>query len=243
MSWYNKGLTGEHHDAAEKEKKKDRVPFRFYLKAGEEKKLVLLDDEGFFFFEHTIKLAHTSNFIDNFTCGKGFNEKDDPGCYLCDCNYKRDYIGLLTCVVLTPEYGRDGTEYLNSVRVFPMKKRTKDRFTRYKKRHGSLVGIPFLASRSSARVSSVGDDFQFFPEEKFDPFTSEKAARKDWNNQLVYPEIIDYSFYFEPKSNAEIRRIINDGMEEDWDSGSSGPIKDKAISSDNNNEWDDDIPF
>lgn len=239
MSWLKKGLEGSHHENAEMEQKKDRKPFRFFLRMNEEKKIVLLDEEGVFFFEHLIKLDHTpTKGLDEFVCGKGFNDENDPGCYLCDMGYRRSWTGLLTCVVLTPEYGRDGTEYKNSVRAFPLTKKTRNRFITYRKRLGTLVGIPIICSRTSKQSPSVGDDFQLLKEEKMDPFTDPLVAREGWDGGLIHPEVIDYELFYRPKSNKEMKRIINDGMEEQWDSGHVANASETPL-----NNIDEDIPF
>jgi len=92
MSWYEQGFDG----VAKEEARLDalKTPKRLWIKGGQGRELVLLDDVPFCIFEHNAKV--NGSWRNHHTCMRGF---EDP-CYSCTelGDRSRSYTGYLTCV-------------------------------------------------------------------------------------------------------------------------------------------------
>jgi hypothetical protein len=121
MGWYSKGLDDERMEAARNESRKGSAS-RYFLKAGETKRIIMLDDDVFCIWEHNPKV--NGEFWHYFTCRKGA-DPDDPGCPMCLSKVKRYYVGFITILDVTitrtstdaPKVG-DDWEFIQEVDPF-----------------------------------------------------------------------------------------------------------------------------
>lgn len=226
MGFFKTGF--ESREDARKVEAAERTPRvqRFRLKEGEERRIILLDDEPVCIWEHTVNLG---KFWDNIPCARGVFE-DDPRCVLCDQDSKRYWIGFLTCLDIKGyEYEDRKTgktvQVRNVRRLFPMKIRTLDKFARYKERRGSLVGWEIMCSRTGQYQPSCGDDFEFIRE--VDVFNDKKYFWEDREGKLHAPEPYEYERIIVPLTNEQIKRKIAGGMDTSFDFGANASSPDE----------------
>jgi hypothetical protein len=124
MGWYTHGTTDEDIESARKESK-NRSVGRFFLKAGESRRVIMLDDKDFAFWEHHVKINDKwGNF---FTCIKGVDPKN-PVCPLCVSKASRSYTGFITVLDATGWTNDKNEKVLYTRQLFPMTLKTLERF-------------------------------------------------------------------------------------------------------------------
>lgn len=145
--WYKKGEAGlqekKQSDAIAKMKKEKAVT-RFRLQKDSGAKIVFVDSEGFYIWEHNLNVGGKwGNFI---TCVKDF----DSPCDVCLTGKRSTHTAYYT-VIDTREFIRqDGTKVKNRKILFPAKGTMIYQLEDMKKRHGSLAGMVFEVKRFSA---------------------------------------------------------------------------------------------
>ncbi len=152
----------------QQENSKGRV-FDFYLKAGEEKRVLFLngalDSEGY----PQLILAHEHNIP-----GPGNNWKEarkflcttqfDPGepCPLCQTEHGSYLAAYFTVIDFTQYTKKDGTTGGFTKKLFTAKPTTYGQLHKQmQKRDGSIVGALYDISRTNNKVANVGDQFDF----------------------------------------------------------------------------------
>lgn len=173
---------------------------RFFVEKGGSKKLVLLDDEPFCFFEHHPVVGNVYDLY--FTCVKGIPGYDD--CVGCEGDDRRYWVGMLSCLDLTKFKKRDGTEIHWKRQVIPFKAKSLELMKRQKDKRGSLVFARYEVFRGTGQQSPrVGDNWDFE-----EIMTREKllASLPGLKEEDLQP--FNYAELFKPKTVDEMRMLM-----------------------------------
>ena len=162
-SWYETGYEG-----AEREQEKKNLgypPDRWWLRAGETKELVFIDDTPFCVHEHGWR---DSNGRWHYaTCIAKIADEGCPGCGATGVQ-RADYTGHYTIVDVTGYVSKDGTEYKYRLVDLPAKTKVLNKFKQKKENRGSLLGQLFTLSRADKNSPNTGDDLDHVREVKME---------------------------------------------------------------------------
>lgn len=222
--WWMSGSEATEEALVEQERNK-RQPLRFWLRADETKEIVFLDDAGFAFYEHNLKI--NGRWGNHYTCIRGI---DARGCPL--CNHfgstgagKRYLVTLRSVIDLTPFDTRDGEHREWSRKVLAAKTRTNKTLERKRKTRGSLIGAKYSVTRTDAKVENCGDDFEFVEEIDLGRF-----RYMDKHEKVEKPiEPVDYAEVYKPLDYTVLRSLIQD--------------TETDVAEDQAGDMDSDVPF
>ena len=156
MSWYETGYDGVAKE--EQRLEESQGPQRFYIKAGEQKDFVFVDDEPFCFHEHNPRIG--GSFRNWFTCMQAVYPDDVVCCKVLGPS-SRYYVGYYTVVDCSKWKDQKGNEHQYELRYLQAKKKTINRFKRKKADKGSLIDWYVKATREDDKSPSCGDDFEY----------------------------------------------------------------------------------
>lgn len=168
--------------------------FRFYVKPGESRDIVILDEEpGVFYYEHNLKDPQTGKWNKFIPCIKAWDN-----CPLCDAVKESNYVMLLTIIDLTPYTNKDGQTVEWSRKLLVVKSKQQKKFIRKFEKEGSLRGAIFTMTRDQQMEASIGEDIEFdefMDEEELSDFVREytrdgKKETEDCSVPFNYEEII-----------------------------------------------------
>jgi len=208
MSWYKKGDEGyqalrerEEHEAEER----SRRVFRVWLREGEKGKFTFLDNDGFFYKEHNLKLrGKWGNF---FTCPGDYTE-----CPLCDSGERASSVAAFTVIDHRPyevKHGPDKGKIRKNVKKLLVVKRgalhkLMDRRQKLGEK-GLLYGV-FEFARFSATECNTGEQFDFlgkrFSPDKLKTLAPKGADPDEWIKPFDYFELLA------PRSVEELRKVV-----------------------------------
>jgi len=196
--------------------------FRFYMKYGTEANIVFLDDLLFPAKEHQMKKIVGDKQMTYFeTCIEDI-EGECPPCE----NGVRSFLGFASTIIHLDPVGKEGKEYPPTKKLIVIKQGAAENWLRRQKEYGSLVGKVFKLYRSTdSKSPTTGSDIDFKKDvdwEKLKQYAPEGTNPDEWIQPFNYAEI------FQPKSAAELRKII--GVPEPVGSGGEEPVE-----QDNNN--------
>lgn len=153
MSWFVKGDDPQ-RDSFIKNASSSSV-IRFWLKNGETKEIVFLDDARFGVYEHTVQL---NGKWDTFTCSGSL-------CALCGHGKERAYVEYYSILDLTPYVAKTGQKKDFSRKALGLKKEAaKIIANRRETCGGSLAGKKFRVTRIGDKSPASGNDFEFVKE-------------------------------------------------------------------------------
>ena len=185
--WFDEGEEG--FETAEKlsQGRKPRVN-RFWLKAGEEAEIVLLDEgKGFFIHEYEIfDSARRKMFYETVRPDSEY----DPLQALVgvDGRFKDPYyVMYLTCIDLTPYTDKNGNERTYTKKLIPIKRVQMKKFRRLLEKHGTYRGLVLRMIRDDNKQAKIGDPEWVDP----DDFREEGAAEMG-QKLLTEDELLDY---------------------------------------------------
>lgn len=190
--------------------KGDLKPFRLYLKAGDTKEIVILDDsldDLFFTYEHNLKNNKTG-YWDIYTgC-----VKEDQICPICESAERESYYALMLSVIdFTPYTDRKGTEHEFSRKLMCVKPGQIGKFLRFIKREGSLRGAVFTLSRDGDSDPQIGNDIEFvefIEEEALIEYEREWTDREGKVHVEQCSEVFDYDKLFPPATSEELAEVV-----------------------------------
>jgi hypothetical protein len=134
--------------------------WRFWLKAGEKKKVLFLADEKIGVHEHMEKIGVI---LEKFTCSR------DASCYFCGNSKRSTYVEYSTIVDLTPYTSSKGEAKKFARRAFPAYGSAIEVLNRRRQeKGGSLAGYGVECVRDTDKSPNVGNDFTVSAE-KHDP--------------------------------------------------------------------------
>jgi hypothetical protein len=158
-SWYQKGFSTTEYDK-ERAEQRSRFwpPNRFFLKAGEAKRIVFLDDEPFCFDEHnpTIDgdwrnwLTCLQSTYDDVVCCEKLGAKS---------RYRTGYYTVVDCSEWTNK--NTGVVHQFEVKLFQAKVKTLKNLQVIKEKRGGLAGKMFESRRVDSKSPNVGEMFDF----------------------------------------------------------------------------------
>lgn len=178
---------------------------RFWLRPEQETRIIFLDDDPIVLEEHQMKL--NGDWRNWFTCLKMLNQH----CVLCDeIKDTPSTVGFYTILDLTEYTNKKGEKVKSSVKLFTPKFKALQLIKRQSQKRGGLELCMFDVYRSSADAFNVGDSFEYIDEEI--TWEDVKALNPD-------AKVFDYAEILAPKTNEEIRKILNKNTQDNLDSG------------------------
>ena len=201
-------------------------PKSFWMPAEATKRILFLDADPFCFYEHSL-WAITKSSKDKEVCLKRNGISDT--CPLCDAELWPSFTGYFTIIDMgdvTYEQGGNvsldgwtndkGVTYQFGRKLYGAKRGGRDKPGILKKLHrlaakrGGLQGTVWDVYRSGSKVASIGDEFEFvtkLEEGEYLDYLIDFGADPDKLNL----EPVNYAEHFEPKSAAELQRIVGGG--------------------------------
>lgn len=208
--WY---MTGEQAlGAAEREYEQNRrKPFRFWLSGGDSGNIIFVDDAGFAFWEHEMKV---SGYWMQVTCLRGVDQR---GCPLCQHfgRAHRYLVTLRTIIDLRPFDTKDGERREWSRKILATKDRTNKAVERRRKSRGTLVGSQYLVSRNDQKSARCGDDFEFVKEVDLSQYKYEDQQSK----KMIQVEPFDYGRIYAPAEFGVAKELIVEAEVVDEEAG------------------------
>lgn len=228
------------------EERKNRVyqPMRFFLKAGDQADLVVLDYQmGPFFHEHELTWDPKFKTQRN---GRPVNiyepcPKDWEPCPICaEAERESYYVLYLTIIDMRGYTNKDGVQVPFSKKLLPVKFRDQGFFLRQAERNGgSLRGVHLLMTRDNKEQSKIGQpEFIETVSEEDIIATFQHPERRNQQGEVVkeanadcYP--YDYAKLFRKPSAADLRARYglqanapvgsNDDWQQNWGQGANNP--------------------
>lgn len=163
MTWYKKGQEGaEAAKAHDKEIEKIMsVPRRFWMKPDTSKVIVFLDNDGFFFREHT--LLRNGKWNTHITCLNDVPDIEEE----CPIDFLPDSTPSYVCAFTIIDIGtykssRGGDPIINPKQLIILKSTARGKVLKQKERRdGNLTFCKFEVSRYGTKDVSTGSDFEF----------------------------------------------------------------------------------
>jgi len=155
MSWYSNGYEGMKKE--EERAAQANGPQRFWVKPGDTKHIIFVDDEPFTLYEHNPKInGDWKNWI---TCGQGISD-NVPCCEVLG-PASRYFIGYYTVIDCSEYMDKKGNKHSYEVKLLGAKMKTLKKFRRKKEDKGSLIGRKYKVTREDGKSPSVGDEFEY----------------------------------------------------------------------------------
>jgi hypothetical protein len=191
----------------ESQRKRD-IPFRFFIKQGESAKIVLLDKEPFFLFEHQYE-TRPGKWDGLVRC-----RKEVGICPACDKLGKEgSYIMMMTCLDTTKFKDRKGVTHKNTKKLIAIKQSMIVKYERlFKDKKQNLRGVVLEVFRDGPKAPNTGDEFRFVKRLTEDELT---ALNKD-NTPISYEKAMPIP------SEEDLRLSMNMGKpagSEDFEDG------------------------
>lgn len=209
--WYQEGSSKDDREKAASETP-NWMPFEFFLREGETKRIIIVDDTDFCLWRHSVKLGE-KKFV-QLTCRAGMD--GGAGCPLCAMGNNRRYYGFVTIIDTIGYKAANGEQKGKYMRyLFPMPNRDLERFIALRTKHTSLVGALIDVQRTSKDASRLGDMWDIVyadgkPVMGPQILEDKKLAYKSKKDGKLYPpEPFDYRKIFEPKTEGEIKAILS----------------------------------
>lgn len=206
--------------------KKAGEPLRFFMKPGETKEIVVLDDKpDFFMYEHTIKDPRTGRYGLNLPCIKEYDN-----CPVCERMKESTYIMFLSVLDLTGYEDRKNVWHEFSRKLLPVKPSQQKKYIRRYQKEGTLRGAIFEVTRDGDMDANIGNDIEFIEfmdeEELINDYISEWTDRDNKKHVENHGEVIIYEDLFEEPTVESLRAIVGgeatpgsrDQVERDLDS-------------------------
>jgi len=195
--------------------------YRFFMRSGEEKKVIFLTSNPPVIKEHNIKL--NGKWGNTFTCLAQMGQ----ACPLCDSGDRPSDVGFFSIIDRTEFTDKNGVKRADSVKVFPAKYKVLAQLKKFALKYektGGLVGREFEVSRSSDKAPSTGDTF--IPEGVFDTdemvalINKQRAKVKTQDGTPLKPiasladVVPDWREYLAPKEASAIRALLGQKADE-----------------------------
>jgi len=143
-----------------------RFEKEFYLREGDEADIILLDDESFNVYRHSLFLKGDSKAAKiKCTCPDSSPDGDPKNCRVCNAMIRDDsrigryWVGYLTIIDLR-ETEWKGKTWTHTKKLLPLDRKTAMKLAKKRQKNGSLVGAKFHLYRTDRNASRVGDDWE-----------------------------------------------------------------------------------
>lgn len=209
----------------------DKTPRRYWMRDGEKRRIMFLDDNPFCFWEHNTKNPVTGKWDRYTICPRKNGISDD--CPDCDNEQWPSFIGYFTVVTLDPvefKSKKDGktirlewTKRLYGAKAGSTRKPgVLHKLRRLKDRKDGLVGTIWDVYRDGDMSPSIGNDFEFVERVKPEGSESLEAAirryakeEKGVDDELWEKapwEPYDYNDIFNPEKRENGDRVQEDDV-------------------------------
>lgn len=155
-SWFEEGYSGVDRETEKRDL--GGQPKRWWMRPGDTKQIVFLDDNPVCFEEHQWKVAD-SKFPNFATCLNKISQEPCPACAPKSGVQKADYTGHLTAVDIDGYKTKDKEVKFELVEFGP-KLRAMQKLKNKKNTKGSLIGQLYTVTRTDENSASTGDDFE-----------------------------------------------------------------------------------
>lgn len=230
QSWFQRGDAGfKRSQQIAEDMAKNAKPFRVWLPVGGHTTLTFLDGEGFFYYEHQLKID--GDWKNWFTCRRDFSE-----CPLCDAGDNPTYVAAYT-VIDHSEYTskRTGKKVKNQKRLLVTKGPVHDKWARRIEENGELTYCVYSCARDRKNECNTGEDITFrkrLSRDDVKKFAPEGVDPEEWIQPFHYMEV------FKPLAVEELRSIVGQapvGAEKGNDNNGGGermPVPETATVAD-----------
>lgn len=193
-----------------------KMPYRFWVPAGESKEIVIVD-EGITFArnEHACKNPRTQRFDLFLPC-----IAEHANCPACATHPdKQPYFAAFLTVLDLSEYEdqQTGETVYFSKRLLEIKPMQQKKFMRLQQQHGSLRGMVLTMTRDSKKDARIGNDIEFngevLSDEDLEQYVREYTDRQDKVQTVIGYEPFDYEELFPDMSEEQLRAICNGAPE------------------------------
>jgi len=217
-------------------KKKAGQPLRFFMKPGETKEIVILDEKpDFFMYEHTIKDPRTGKWGLNLPCIKEYDN-----CPVCEQVKESIYTMFLSVLDLTGFEDRKGNWHDFSRKLLCVKPSQQKKYIRRFHKDGTLRGAIFEVTRDGDMDANIGNDIEFIEfmdeDELINDYISEWTDRDNKHHVENHGEVIDYESLFEEPTPESLRAIVGG----EAPAGSGGRRKQEEDLDKSEDGWEDD---
>lgn len=181
----------------EMNKQRAHEPRRFFMKEGETRQYVIIDDHlSFFRHEHNLMNPQSKRWDLFAPCVNEF-----ANCPICkNSDNKPSYFAAyLTIIDLTPFENKDGDEIPWSKRLLVIKPAQQKKFVRLQEREGSLRGMIVEATRDKKTDASIGNDIEFvefMEEEELLDYETVYVDKDGKEHDIIGHEPFDYEEIF-----------------------------------------------
>lgn len=226
-------------EQAERRKAQYTQARRFWMPPGSERTVIVLDDEPWAF-RHEHALMNAESGRRDFYVPCIFEKDDCPACHVDD--KEGAYVMYLTVLDLEPYTIKNGKNRGKTVefsrRLFVVKSRQQNTFTRKYDAKGSLRGFKLKLYRDGDKDSVIGNEIEFvgrISEEKLARYKSTYKDRKGKTVTEDLSEVLDYDKMFPAMDREALAALV----------GHNAPVPGsdaEANSSDDDVDgWDDDV--
>lgn len=198
---------------ARKEARAQRAnePRRFWMKPGETRELVIVDERmSFFRYEHSLKNPATGRFDLYTPC---INEH--ANCPVCKTDSKPSYFAAyLTVIDLTPYEKEDGTVIEWSKRLLVIKQAQQKKFVRIQEREGNLRGVIIAATRDRDTDANIGNDFEVvevMPEDDLLAYETVYEDSQGKEHDVIGHEAYNYDEVFPDWTEKQLATVAGGG--------------------------------
>lgn len=211
---------------ADENRKRRNLPWRVWIRPGEEADFILLDEQPFFMYEHDLGKDASGNKVYERCI------KETGHCPLCSKTNREGYYVMMLTVLdkrgYTPKPGAKNAKPQKVVkRLMPVKQSQIPKFERmYKGNGGSFRGIQTHNVRDGEKDSVIGNDIELTK------VLSDTALAK-YGEELTTP--VNYEEAFPMRSEEELKKMY----------GVSGPAGSRDFDDDDDDDdengdgWDD----
>ncbi len=148
--------------------KRKQLPWEFFMKPGEEKRITFLDghlstdpaEQGRLLYSafrfHTVRNVKFPNKWDTYVC-----LADEPdGCPLCEAGDESTWVAVFPIIDHTPFKKQDGSTVQHEIKLFVAKSITMKLLQKKAAKLGGLAYQTFDMSRTDAKMARVGDQME-----------------------------------------------------------------------------------
>ena len=222
MSWIKKNPTRQECDEMDR-KAYRKNNYSFYLKKGETRSILFVDDSFCSVFVHGMRVGGKWS---EFTCRSG--HPDGKPCEFCAyseiARYRKSFCTILD---LTGYTKKDGEEVKGYRTLLGLKSKASKKWMFQKEESGGLVGKIFRVHRNEDKTSTATGDTEVFVKDV------DLEDKKYWplkDGTPVRPEAIKYEEVLEPETYDEQRAIMS-------------RVNGASQTFEYNEQSDDDVPY
>ena len=186
-------------------------PFRFFMAPGDDREIVIVDDEpNFFRYEHNLQNPENGRWDIYTAC---LNEHTN--CPVCSASTRAPYFAMyLTILDLTPYETRDHETVEWSKKLLVVKPAQQKKIMRLFETHGSLRGMVLRMARDGDKDASIGNDIEFIEfleEDQLAEYLTEYEDREGKVHEVDGSVAFDYDELFPMPTEEMLEGLVGGG--------------------------------